>query len=173
MISKKIQTALNNQVNAELYSAYLYLAMSAYMETQNLPGFASWLVVQGQEEMTHANKIYRFIIERQGTAELLAIKKPPVKWASPLDAFKAAYNHEVKVSKMINDLVDLAIKEKDHASNAMLQWFVNEQVEEEAAADEVVQKLKLVGKSGEGLLRLDEQMGARTFVDETVENSEE
>lgn len=163
MIKKNIQKALNKQINAELYSAYLYLSMSAYFQSVNLAGFANWMRVQALEEMTHADKFYNFIVERGGRIELEAIEAPPKEWASPLAVFENAYKHEQKVTSMINDLVDLAIKEKDHASNIFLQWFVTEQVEEEASADEVVQKLKLAGDKGSGLFMLDGELSKRVF----------
>ncbi|MEA3223786.1 MAG: ferritin [Thermodesulfobacteriota bacterium] len=163
MIEKNIQKALNKQINAELYSAYLYLSMSAYFQSVNLAGFANRMRVQTLEEMTHADKFYNFIVERGGRVELEAIEAPPKEWASPLAVFENAYKHEQKVTSMINDLVDLAIKEKDHASNIFLQWFVTEQVEEEASADEVVQKLKLAGDKGSGLFMIDKELSQRVF----------
>jgi len=163
MLSEKIQDALNDQVNAEFYAAYLYLSIAAYFESVNLPGFAGWMRVQSMEEVTHAMRIFNHINERGGRVTLKAINTPPVEWSSPLDAFKGAYAHEQKVTKMINDLVDMAIGEKDHASNAMLQWFVTEQVEEEMTADGYVQKLKLAGDSPNALLMLDRELAARTF----------
>lgn len=163
MISEKIQEAFNEQINAELYSSYLYLSMSAHFESANLPGFASWMRCQAQEEVVHAMKFYAFLNERGGTVRLKPIEGPPTEWASPLSAFEAAYEHEQKVTGLINDLVDLAIQEKDHASNNFLQWFVAEQVEEEASADEVVQKIKLAGDQGGGLFLLDRELGQRVF----------
>ena len=163
MLSKKMQDALNGQVNAELYSAYLYMSMSAYFESINLRGFANWMRVQALEEMTHAEKFYNHIIDRGGRATLTAIKAPPIKWASPLAAFQAVYKHEQKVTGLINDLVNLANTQKDHAASISLQWFVTEQVEEEASADEFVQKLKMVGDSTQGLLMLDGELAGRTF----------
>jgi ferritin len=162
MIPEKMQKALNEQVNAELYSSYLYLSMSAYLQSINLAGFASWMKAQALEEMYHAMKIYKFIEERQGRVTLGAIDKPPVEWESPLKVFEEAYAHEQKVTGLINNLVNLAIEEKDHASNNFLQWFVAEQVEEEDTADGVVQKLKLAG-DGNGLFLLDQEMGQRIF----------
>jgi len=163
MIKENIQKALNKQINAELYSAYLYLSMSAYFQSINLAGFANWMRVQALEEMTHADKFYNFIVERGGRVELEAIEAPPKEWSSHLAVFENAYKHEQKVTSMINDLVDLAIKEKDHASNIFLQWFVTEQVEEEASADEVVQKLKLAGDKGSGLFMIDGELSKRVF----------
>jgi ferritin len=163
MIGKNIQTALNNQLTAELYSSYLYLSMSAYFQSVSLPGFANWMRVQAQEELVHAMKFYDFINERGGRVTLQPVEGPPKQWSSPLDAFENAYKHEQKVTGLINDLVNLAIKEGDHATNIFLQWFVTEQVEEEASADEVVQKLKLMGGAKGGLFMLDREMGQRIF----------
>jgi ferritin len=163
MIGKNIQTALNNQLTAELYSSYLYLSMSAYFQSVSLPGFANWMRVQAQEELVHAMKFYDFINERGGRVTLQPVEGPPTQWSSPLDAFENAYKHEQKVTGLINDLVNLAIKEGDHATNIFLQWFVTEQVEEEASADEVVQKLKLMGGAKGGLFMLDREMGQRIF----------
>ena len=144
MIGKKMEDALNEQVNAELFSSYLYLSMESWFKSKNLSGFANWMRVQTQEEMTHAMKIYDFIDERGGRIALKAIDGPQTEWDSPLAVFEAVYEHEQKVTGLINDLVDLAIKEKDHATNSFLQWFVTEQVEEEASADEAIQQLKMV-----------------------------
>jgi ferritin len=160
MLNKEVESALNNQVNAELYSSYLYLSMSADLDGKNLPGFAQWMRIQAQEELYHAIKIYDYVLERGGTVSLGGIEGPQTKWKNPLEIFKAAYNHETKVTGMINKIVDLAIKEKDHATNNFLQWFVKEQVEEEASADEIVQKLKLTG-TGSGLYMLDKEIGTR------------
>jgi len=145
MIKEKIQDALNKQINAELYSSYLYLSMSAYFESINLKGCANWMRVQTQEELVHAMKFYDYLIERGGKVILSSIESPPTEWPSPLAIFEQAYQHEQKVTGLINGLVDLAIAEKDHATNNFLQWFVSEQVEEEASADEVAQKIKLMG----------------------------
>jgi len=154
---------LNRQVNAELYSSYLYLSMAAYFESINLKGFANWMKIQAQEEVTHAMKFFDYINERGGRVTLDTIKKPPAEWKSPLDVFETTYKHEVNVTKMINSLVDLAIREKDHATYNMLQWFVAEQVEEEASADAIRQQLKFIGKDGRGLLMLDRELSRRVF----------
>lgn len=163
MINQKVQDAFNNQINAETYSAYLYWSMSAYFESVNLSGFASWMRVQAQEEMVHSVKFYDFIKERGGRIVLAAIEAPGTEWDSPLAAFEAAYAHERKVTAMIGDLVDLSLAEKDHAAGVFLQWFVTEQVEEEASADEVVQKLKLMGEAPGGMFMLDREMALRVF----------
>lgn len=163
MISKKLQDALNDQLNAELYSSYLYLSMSAYFQSANLAGFAGWMRIQAQEELVHVMKFYDYIGERGGKVTLGAVDGPPTEWKSPLAAFEQAYAHEQMVTGRINDLVNLAIDERDHATNGFLQWFVTEQVEEEATADAVVQKLKLIGDDGGGMFMVDQEMGARVF----------
>ncbi|TET46537.1 ferritin [candidate division TA06 bacterium] len=163
MLAKKIQEALSKQLNAELYSSYLYLSMSAYFEARNLPGFANWMRVQTQEELTHAMKFYDFINERGGRVILEKIDGPPTDWDSPVAVFDHVYKHEQKVTGLINDLVNLAIAEKDHATNSFLQWFVSEQVEEESSANDVLEKVKLVGKSGDGLLMTDRELAQRVF----------
>ena len=163
MIDKKMQGAFNEQINAELYSAYLYLSMVAYFESVNLPGFATWMRVQTQEELMHAMKIYDYVNERGGRVILKSIGEPQTEWESPLAAFEAAYEHEQKVTGLINGLVNLAIEEKDHAANMFLQWFVNEQVEEENNADAIVQKLKLMADAPGGMYMLDNEMGQRVF----------
>jgi ferritin len=161
MVKEKMVEALNEQINAELYSAYLYLSMSAYFEDVNLTGFSNWMRVQSQEELNHAMKIYDFVVELGERVELFTVQKPPKEWESPLAAFEAAYKHEQHVTGLINNLVDMAIADKDHATNNMLQWFVAEQVEEEASANEIVQKLRLVGEEGRGLLILDRELAQR------------
>jgi ferritin len=163
MISKKMEQALNDQINAELYSAYLYLSMVAYFESVNLPGFATWMRVQTQEEIVHAMKMYDFLNQRNGRVILKAIDAPPTQWKSPLAAFQAAYKHEQLVTGRINDLVNLAVDEKDHATNAFLQWFVNEQVEEEMSADNVVQNLKIAADAPGAMFMIDRELGQRVF----------
>lgn len=164
-----MEDALNEQVNAELYSAYLYLSMESYFKAQNLNGFANWMRVQTQEEVTHATKIYEFISERGGRAILKAIEGPQTEWDSALAVFNAVYKHEQKVTGLINDLVDLAIKEKDHATNSFLQWFVNEQVEEESSADGIVQQLKMMENAPGGMFMLDRELGQRVFTPPATE----
>ena len=161
MISKKMQDALNGQINAELYSSYLYLAMEAYFQSINLSGFANWMRVQAQEEKAHAMKMYDFIIERGGRVMLDEIAKPPGEWKSPLAVFEASYKHEQKVTGLINDLADLAMKEKDHAAGVFLQWFITEQVEEEKNASEIVGKLQLLKDSAGSMYMLDKELGKR------------
>jgi ferritin len=163
MLSKKMEKALNAQVNAEMYSAYLYLSMESYFKSLNLNGFANWMRAQTQEEMMHAMKIYDFINERGGRVLLKTIEGPQTKWDSPFAVFKAVLKHEQKVTGLINDLVNLAIEEKDHATNNFLQWFVNEQVEEEASADEKVQQMKMMENAPGGMFMLDRELGQRVF----------
>jgi len=163
MLSDKMAEALNQQVNAELYSAYLYFSMSAHFTAKNLNGFANWTKVQAQEEMTHAMRLYNYLNDAGGRATMLAIDAPPAEWDSPLAVFEAVYAHEQKVTGLINDLMTLANGLKDYATAAELQWFVTEQVEEEASADDVVQKLKLVEGAPGGLFLLDQELAQRVF----------
>jgi len=172
MLSKKMETALNKQVVAEYYSAYLYMAMSAYFESINLGGFAGWMRAQAMEELAHGTKIFQYVNERGGRVWLDAIDKPDLRWTSPLAVFQATYKHEQKVTGLINKLVDLARKEKDHATENFLQWFVAEQVEEEASADEILQKLKMIGKEGHGLFMIDRELGQRTYTPPAQEGDE-
>jgi ferritin len=162
-MKQKIQDAINDQINAELYSAYLYLSMASYMESINLMGFANWMKIQAQEEVTHAMRFYAYVNDRGGRALMKAIEKPETDWSSPLAAFEQTLEHERHVTDRINKLVDLATSESDHATLNMLQWFVSEQVEEEASADAIIQKLKLVGDSGPGLFMVDQELAARVF----------
>lgn len=163
MLSEKMIEALNKQLSNEIYSAYLYMSMSAYSTYIGLKGFANWFMVQYQEEMTHAMKIYDYINDQGGQVKLMAIEQPPTEFESPLDMFEKTLKHEKFITKCINDLVDLAIAEKDHATNIFLHWFVTEQIEEEANDNDIISKLKLVGKDGNGLLMLDKELSARVF----------
>jgi len=163
MLSKKMEKALNKQINAELYSSYLYLSMSAYFESVSLAGLAHWMRQQAQEELFHGMKIFDFVNERGGRALLDSIEKPKSKWASTQAVFKNVLEHEQLVTSLINDLVNLALDERDHATNIFLQWFVSEQVEEEASAGEIVDKLKLIKNDPNGLFMLDRELGQRTF----------
>jgi ferritin len=163
MISEKMQEALNGQLNAELYSSYLYLSMAAYFQDLNMGGCANWMRVQAQEEDMHAMKFYNFINERGGRVVLKTIDGPPTEWDSPLAAFEAVLEHEQKVTGLINELVELALAEHDHATNIFLQWFVTEQVEEEDSANDVIQQIKMVGEAQGGLFMLDRELGQRTF----------
>lgn len=161
MLSDKMQAAMNKQINAELHSAYIYLSMSAYFEDQNLTGMAHWMRMQWSEELDHAQKFFDFIHERRGRVLLEAIESVPTAWDSPLAVFENAFEHERKISGMIDELVNLAVEERDHAANSFLQWFVDEQVEEEASADAIVQQLKLIGDAGHGIYMLDRELGQR------------
>jgi len=161
MISEKIVKALNDQINAEMYSHYIYLAMAAYFHDENLPGFGAWMEKQAAEEMSHAMKIYKHVIERGGRVTLQKIDAPPAKWNSPHAAFENAYKHECEISSKINNIVDMAIAEKDHATNVFLHWFVDEQVEEEANALEIVNHMKMLGESKNGLIMLDHHLAKR------------
>ncbi len=162
MIGDAMQTALNEQIKAELYSSYIYLAMSSHFESANLGGFAHWMRVQAREELAHAMKFYDYIHEQGGTVTLQAIEQPPTAFASPLAVFQAVLEHEKKVTGLIHNLVDIAIREKDYATQNALVWFVNEQVEEERNATQIVEELKLVGDSGASLFLVDRQLAARS-----------
>jgi ferritin len=163
MLNKKIEEAINNQINAEIYSSYLYYSMAAYFDSLSLKGFSHWMRVQALEELTHVQKFVAFVGDRSGRVLMQPVDGPPTEWGSPLIAFEAVYEHEVKVTGLINKIMDLAQEEKDHASVNFMQWFVGEQVEEEASVDEVVQKLKLVDKTEGGLFLLDQEIDKRTF----------
>ena len=162
MLSKKMQELMNNQIQAEFYSAQLYLAMSVYSESENFKGIARWLKVQYAEETSHGMKFLEQVVERGGEVELKAIDAPPVKYGSMLKLFEEVLAHEKKVTAMINNLYEAALKEKDYASQIFLQWFISEQVEEEANASEIVAQLKMIGdKSVGGLFQLDHALGHR------------
>ncbi len=167
VLSDKMVEALNTQLNKELYSAYLYLSMSAYSTFKGFRGFANWFMVQYQEEMIHAMKIYNYVNSQGGQIRLLAITQPPTEFGSPLQIFEKTLEHERFVTKSINGLIDLASQEKDHATTIFLQWFVTEQIEEEANDNDIISRLKLVGSDGNGLLMLDKELGARVFVPPT------
>jgi ferritin len=161
MIGKKLQDAINDQINKELYSSYLYLAMAAYFENRNLPGFAKWMHVQESEEREHAMKLYQFLVDRGGRVLLDAIAAPDVDWKSSLDLFKQVAEHEAKVTASINSLYELAVQEKDYAAQMALQWFITEQVEEEKNAAEIVQQLELIDAHGTAVLMLDHRLSKR------------
>ena len=163
MISKKIHAGFNEQINREMYSAYLYLSMAANFHSLNLEGFANWMRVQTKEEMAHAMKFFDHLRDRDARVELEAVDKPKVKWTSPLEAFKAAYEHEKFITGAINGLYKIAEKEADYPAKVFLDWFVKEQVEEEASASNVVQLLGRIKDSGAGLIMLDKELGKREF----------
>ena len=163
MIKQSIQDAFGTHTTFEIYSSHLYLSMSAWFETKGLSGFAHWLRVQYQEENLHALRFFDYVLQRDGTISVGAIDAPPTEWESPLAAFKETYAHECMVTERINKLVDLVLAERDHASNVFMQWFVTEQVEEEATVKAVIDKLELVKDDGRGLLMLDQEMAQRTL----------
>lgn len=161
MISKTMQDAINDQINKELYSSYLYLSMAAYFEDKNLRGFAHWMRVQEGEERGHAMKLYDFLIDRGGQVVLKAVDAPPADWKSNLELFKEVAAHEAKVTASIHALYELALKEKDYPAQVLLQWFINEQVEEEKNAAEIVAQLELVEARGTAVLMLDHRLSKR------------
>ena len=161
MISKTMQDAINEQINKELYSSYLYLSMAAYFENKNLPGFAKWMHIQEGEEREHAMKLYEFLVDRGGRALLKSIAAPQTDWKTSLDLFKQVAEHEAAVTASIHVLYALATKENDYAAQVMLHWFITEQVEEEKNAGEIVQQLELVEAHGTAVLMLDHQLGKR------------
>ena len=161
MLSKKLQDALNQQINHELYSSYLYLAMSAHFESVNLPGFARWMKVQSEEETEHGMKFFHYVYERGGKVLLEAIAKPPADYKTPIDVMKKVLEHEKKVTGTIEALYELALKEKDYAAQVMLHWFIKEQVEEEKNASDIIEMLKAIGDAPAGLAMIDSRVGAR------------
>ena len=161
MISENLRQAINEQIKYELYSAYMYLSMSADCSDRNLVGFAHWMSMQAQEEVDHAMRLYNFLLERGGRVELQAIDQPPGEFGSPLEIMQKSLEHERFVTSRINDLYDLAVEENDRAAQVMLQWFITEQVEEEASIDEIVQRMKIFGEDGTVLFMLDRELGAR------------
>ena len=161
MIGKAMQDAINEQINKELYSSYLYLSMAAHFEEQNLPGFAKWMHIQEGEERGHAMKLYEFLIERGGRVELKPIAAPEGEWKNSLELFRQVAAHEAAVTASIHNLYETALKEKDYAAQVILQWFVTEQVEEEKNAAEIVAQLELVEARGTAVLMLDHRLGKR------------
>ncbi len=167
MITKKLQNIFNEQINKELYSEYLYLSMATWFDAENLSGFANFFKIQVQEERFHAMKMYDFVNERGGRVILEKINKPQIDFKSALEIFEMAYKHEQFISKSINELMDVAIEENDHATKSFLNWFIDEQVEEEASMDAIVGKLKMLGGNGHGLLMIDNELGTRIFTPPT------
>lgn len=163
MLSTKMEEALNEQLNKELYSAYLYLAMSAHSTHVGLPGFANWFMVQYHEEMDHAMRIYRYINDQGGKVKLAAIDEPPSEFEDAMDMFQKTLKHEQFITKSIHELMNLAIQERDHATQIFLQWFVTEQIEEEGNDNEIIAKLELAGKEGNGLFMIDKELAARVY----------
>ncbi|MEW6507557.1 MAG: ferritin [Bacteroidota bacterium] len=162
MISEKMEKALNDQINAELFSSYLYLSMAAYFEAENWTGFANWMKIQSNEEYEHAMKFFHYLKEVSGRVTLAALEKPKTEWNFPLEAFEDAHKHEVYITKRINDLVELAQLEKDYATNNFLQWFVNEQIEEVASVAQIINKFRIVGDNKVALYMLNNELGSRT-----------
>ncbi len=161
MFSKTMEKALNEQIVREVYSSHLYLAMASYYHSINLNGFANWMRVQAEEEMMHAMKFFDYIIDRGGRALIGEIKAAPSEWERPLAAFEDALSHEKLITQAINELADIAMEEKDHATMNLLNWFIDEQVEEEATTDEIVERLKLVADSNSGLFMMDTELKGR------------
>jgi len=168
MVTEKMAKALNDQLNFEFYSAYVYLAMAAHADNIGLKGFANWFYAQYQEEQMHAMKFFDYIQDQSVEVELEAIEKPRKEYKDALEMFEETLKHEQEVTAKINDLASLAIDEKDHATNSFLQWFITEQVEEEATVNEIIDKLKLAGTTGYGLFVVNNELGARTFTDPTA-----
>ncbi len=164
MINERMQDAINKQINWELYSSYLYLSMSAYFESINLKGFSNWMRVQAMEELTHFKRFYDFLTARGGRVILSEIKAPPKDWQSPLNAFEDVMRHEVGVTERISRLVDLAGELRDHATASFLKWFVDEQVEEEATAEGIIQSLRLNENNPSGLFMIDRELSQRIFL---------
>lgn len=164
MINPRLEEAINKQINAEFYSAYLYLSMAAYFENANLPGFANWMRVQFEEEQFHGMRFLNYLVERGGRVELEAIEKPRFEWNNVLEVFEETLVHEQHVTALINNIADIAEEEKDRATRNLLIWFIDEQVEEEGAAEKIINELKLIGGEGHGMLMLDREFAARTFV---------
>lgn len=164
MKNTKMESALNAHINTELWSAYLYLAMSADFAVKGMPGMSNWMFIQFKEEQDHAIKLINYLVSRGGKPILASVAGVPCAWDNPLDSFQKTLEHERKVTKLINDLYALSVEEKDYATSLMLQWFVNEQVEEEATAQELVDKLTLIGDNGFGLYTLDKELAARVYV---------
>jgi len=167
-INKKVEDVLNKQVNTEFWSAYLYLSMSSWCESQGLKGFANWMRVQYQEEMAHALKIFNFILTRSGQATLTPIAAVNTSWDSVLQLFEETYRHECVVTDLIGNCYEVAVAERDHATASMLQWFIDEQTEEENNAIEIIDQIKLLGKEGQGIYHLDKELATRIFVDPTI-----
>ncbi|MGD8245428.1 MAG: ferritin [Anaerolineae bacterium] len=161
MLTEAMQNAINQQIKDELYSAYLYLSMAAYFEAKSLPGFASWMRMQSQEEVEHAMKFFDFVNERGGRVELQAIEQPTIEFESPLAVFQETYEHEQKVTALIHDLYEVALEESDYAAQVMLHWFIEEQVEEEATASQIVDTLERIGDREQALIMLDKELGQR------------
>lgn len=163
MIKQRVADAINQQINAELYSAYLYLSMAAYFEGENLSGFANWMRVQFEEEQFHGLKLFNYLHERGGKVTLEAIEAPKTEWDGLTQVFEETLEHERHVTSLINNLMDIALEESDHATASFLRWYIDEQVEEEAAAESILTQLKFIGGQGNAILMMDREFAARTF----------
>ena len=163
MLNKKIEEALNAQINAEMWSAYLYLSMAAFCHTNGNPGMGHWFEVQFQEEQDHAKILFNYVIQRNGKVDLKAIKEVPTTWESVLDVFESTLKHEQTVTALINNLFALTTQENDYATQSMLKWFIDEQVEEEENATNIIDNLKMIKDNGYGLYMLDKELVARTY----------
>jgi len=161
MISKKVLDALNEQINHEFFAAYLYLSMSAYFDAASLPGFAKWTRLQAEEETEHAMKFFDYVADRGGKIALQAIEQPQAEWGSALEVFKAVLAHEQKVTGLINRLYSIAVEEKDYATQVMLHWFIDEQVEEEKNASAIIDMLQMMEEHRGAILNIDHQVGKR------------
>jgi len=169
MINKRIEKIINEQINAETYSSYLYLSMCSYAMSIGLPGMANWMKIQAKEELTHANKFFDWVHERGGKVTLRAIDAVPTEFGSVIETFEKVHEHEQFITDSINNLVDISIEISDHASRSMLMWFVDEQVEEEANVVNILDQLKLVDGKGQGLFMIDKDLATRVFVDSTIQ----
>lgn len=167
MLKERMELELNKQINAEYWSAYFYLSMSAYFEETGLAGAANWMRIQYQEEISHALKFFDYVVERGGKVKLMPIEEVPHSWNGIINVFEETLKHEQKVTSLINKLMDVAIEEKDHAAKSFLQWYVDEQVEEESGVQTILDQLKLVEGKGNGLFLIDKDLGSRVFVDAT------
>lgn len=164
MINARLEEVINKQINAELYSAYLYLSMAAYFESVNLPGFANWMRVQFEEEQFHGLKFFSYLISRGGRVKLEAIEVPKFEWKSAIEVFEETLEHEKHVTALLNNIAEVAEEEKDRATRNLMVWFIDEQVEEESNAEKIINELKMIGGEGHGMLMLDREFATRTFV---------
>ncbi|QZT37938.1 ferritin [Halosquirtibacter xylanolyticus] len=164
MIKEAVAKSINDQINKEYYSSYLYLSMSAFFESEGLKGFANWMRIQAKEEADHADKFFDYLNDRGGRVMLRAIDQVPTEFGSVLEVFEQVLEHEEFVTESVNNMMDIAIKENDHATKSFLQWFVDEQVEEEATVGDIINNLKLIKGDGQGILMMDRELGARSYV---------
>jgi ferritin len=168
MLKEKIEKALNDQINKELYSSYLYLSMCAYAQEKGMPGVANWMKIQAKEELTHANKFFDYVLERKGKVALRAIDAVPTEFGSVIEMFEQVREHEHIITDSINNLADIAVEISDHATRSLLLWFIDEQVEEEANVETIIDQLTMVEGKGQGLYLIDKELSLRVFVDPTL-----